>query len=58
MKHNQMIITLNLTMHELNLLKKAANRLNVTVEQFILEAAKNQAQQVLHIIKFKCVSSD
>ncbi|WP_432766820.1 DUF1778 domain-containing protein [Providencia vermicola] len=53
-----MMITLNLTIHELNLLKKAANRLNVTVEQFILEAAKSQAQQVLHIIKFKCVSSD
>ncbi|MEX9859844.1 type II toxin -antitoxin system TacA 1-like antitoxin [Providencia manganoxydans] len=57
-----MIITLNLKIHELNLLKKAANRLNVTVEQFILEAAKSQAQQVLHKSKpeyacYRCVDA-
>lgn len=57
-KHHQMIIKLKLTTNELKLLTTAANIHNMTVEQFILEAAKNEAQQVLHIIKFKCISSD
>ncbi|EPL1175605.1 type II toxin -antitoxin system TacA 1-like antitoxin [Morganella morganii] len=41
-----MIIKLKLTTNELKLLTKAANIHNMTVEQFILEAAKNEAQQV------------
>ncbi|MGK4233572.1 DUF1778 domain-containing protein [Providencia hangzhouensis] len=53
-----MIIKLKLTKNELKLLTTAANIHNITVEQFILEAAKSEAQEVLHKIKFKCVSSD